>query len=51
MFNVKRYFQVLGISLAVIVVAAAVCMGINFDRYGEFSEGKSSIMADVDNGK
>ena len=29
-FNVKRYFQVLGISLAVIIAAAAVCMGIDF---------------------
>ena len=29
-FNVKRYFQVLGISLAVIIVGAAVCMGLDF---------------------
>ena len=29
-FNVKRYFQVLGISLAVIIAVAAVCMGIDF---------------------
>ena len=29
-FNVKRYFQVLGISLAVIIAATAVCMGIDF---------------------
>lgn len=29
-FNVKRYFQVLGVSLAVIIAAAAVCMGIDF---------------------
>lgn len=27
-FNVKRYFQVLGISLAVIIAASAVCMGL-----------------------
>lgn len=29
-FNVKRYFQVLGVSLAVVIAAAAVCMGIDF---------------------
>lgn len=29
-FNVKRYFQVLGISLAVIIAVAAVCMEIDF---------------------
>lgn len=29
-FNVKRYFQVLGISLAVIIAVAAVCMRIDF---------------------
>ena len=29
-FNVKRYFQVLGISLAVIIAVAAVFMGIDF---------------------
>lgn len=29
-FNVKRYFQVLGISLALIIAVAAVCMGIDF---------------------
>lgn len=29
-FNVKRYFQVLGISMAVIVAAGLVCMGIDF---------------------
>ena len=30
-FNVKRYFQVLGVSLAVVIAAAAVCMGIDFN--------------------
>ena len=34
-FNVKRYFQVLGISLAVMVAAAAVCMGIDFTGGGD----------------
>lgn len=29
-FNIKRYFQVLGISLSVVLVAAIVCMGIDF---------------------
>lgn len=48
-FNVKRYFQVLGISLSVIIVAAAVCMGINYDKLNE--QGVSGeVMADVDNG-
>ena len=30
-FNVKRYFQVLGVSLIVIAAAAVVCMGIDFN--------------------
>lgn len=29
-FNVKRYFQVLGVSLALIIIAGVVCMGIDF---------------------
>ncbi len=29
-FNVRRYFQVLGVSLAVVIAAAAVCMGMDF---------------------
>lgn len=29
-FNVKRYFQVLGISLTVVLITAIVCMGIDF---------------------
>ena len=50
-FNVKRYFQVLGIALSVIVVAAAVCMGINYDGFGDITiGGGDEIMPDVDNG-
>ena len=50
-FNVKRYFQVLGIALSVIVVAAAVCMGINYDQFGSVTGGvDSEVMPDVDNG-
>lgn len=50
-FNVKRYFQVLGIALSVIVVAAAVCMGINYDRFGEVTGGGGGeVLPDVDNG-
>ncbi len=30
-FNIRRYFQVLGVSLAVVIAAAAVCMGIDFN--------------------
>ena len=49
-FNVKRYFQVLGIALSIIVVAAAVCMGINYDGFGNITGGGNEIMPDVDNG-
>ncbi len=50
--NLKRYFQVLGIALSVVVVAAAVCMGINYDGYGDIgsSDNSADIMPDVDNG-
>lgn len=41
-FNVKRYFQVLGISLAVVVAGAAICMGIDFS-------GTKDDVAAVDN--
>ncbi len=37
-FNVKRYFQVLGVSLAVIVAAVAVCMGFEFGTTGDETE-------------
>lgn len=37
-FNVKRYFQVLGVSLAVIVAAVAVCMGFEFGTTSEETE-------------
>ena len=50
-FNVKRYFQVLGIALSVIVVAAAVCMGINYDQFGAIvGSSENEVMPDVDNG-
>ncbi|MCD8391026.1 MAG: LCP family protein [Firmicutes bacterium] len=49
-FNVKRYFQVLGIALAVVLVTVAVCMGINYDSDLGLS-GSSEVLADVDNGK
>lgn len=49
-FNVKRYFQVLGISLAVVLATIAVCMGINYDN-GEIQSGSFSSLRDVDNGK
>lgn len=47
--NLKRYFQILGITLSVIVVAAAVCMGINYDRADEAMV-SGTVMPDVDNG-
>ena len=50
-FNVKRYFQILGIALSVVVVAAAVCMGINYDQFGSVTgNSEGEIMPDVDNG-
>lgn len=33
-FNVKRYFQVLGITLGVMLIGAMVCLGINYSGYG-----------------
>lgn len=47
-FNVKRYFQILGISLAVIIAAAAVCMGIDFSalRGGEQVDNTSTVEAE-----
>lgn len=46
-FNVKRYFQVLGISLAVIIAAAAVCMGFDFtgSRNTEMVDNTSTVEA------
>ena len=34
-FNVRRYFQVLGITLGVILIAAMVCLGINYSGVGD----------------
>ncbi len=49
--NVKRYFQVLAVALSVIVAAAAICMGINYDSFDNNGGGfGSDIMPDVDNG-
>ena len=53
-FNVKRYFQVLGISLAVIIAVAAVCMGIDFSGSNneEAVDNTSTVeAADVEGGK
>ena len=46
-FNVKRYFQVLGISLAVIIAGAAICMGIDFTgtRNTEMVDNTSTVEA------
>ncbi len=43
MFNVKRYFQVLGISLGVLLIAAFVAMGMDFSKFTMIAE------TDVDN--
>lgn len=48
-FNVKRYFQVLGVSLAVIVAAVAVCMGFEFGTTGgetEMVDNTSTVRAE-----
>lgn len=47
-FSIKRYFQVLGIALAVIVAAGAVLMGFNYDKYNTLG---GTVLSDVDNGK
>ncbi|MGN0107132.1 MAG: LCP family protein [Hominilimicola sp.] len=46
-FNVKRYFQVLGISLAVIIAGAAICMGFDFSgsRNTEVVDNTSTVQA------
>lgn len=38
MFNVKRYFQVLGISLGVLLIAAFVAMGMDFSKFTLLAE-------------
>lgn len=50
-FNVKRYFQVLGISLAVIVAAAAVCMGLDFTGSDEVAVVDNTSTVQVEGGK
>ncbi len=49
-FNIRRYFQVLGITLAVVVAAAAICLGMNYSKL-LMSDGQETVLADVDNGK
>lgn len=45
-FNVRRYFQVLGVSLAVVIAAAAVCMGMDFTgRNTELVDNTSTVAA------
>ena len=50
-FNVKRYFQVLGISLAVIIAAAAVCMGIDFSGSNNEEEVDNTSTVEAADGK
>lgn len=50
-FNVKRYFQVLGISLAVLIVAAAVCMGIDFTGSEDIAVIDNTSTVEVEGGK
>ena len=44
-FNVKRYFQVLGVSLAVVIACAAVCMGIDFTGGEQTVDNTSTVEA------
>ncbi len=46
-FNVRRYFQVLGVTLAVVIAAAAVCMGIDFNGMNgeEAVDNTSTVLA------
>lgn len=51
-FNVKRYFQVLGISLAVIIAVGAVCMGIDFNAlFNRNSNKDNTATVAAENGK
>lgn len=50
-FNVKRYFQVLGVSLAVIVAAAAVCMGVDFTGKNDIASVDNTSTVKVEGGK
>ena len=50
-FNVKRYFQVLGISLAVIIAVAAVCMGIDFSGSNNEEEVDNTSTVEAADGK
>ena len=50
-FNVKRYFQVLGISLAVIIAVAAVCMGIDFSGSNNEEAVDNTSTVEVADGK
>ncbi len=50
-FNIKRYFQVLGISLAVVAAVALVCLGINFDSTDNLTDGTNTATVDTETGK
>lgn len=50
-FNVKRYFQVLGITLAVIVAAGAVCMGIDFSSFNKPNEIEGTATVETEGDK
>ena len=46
-FNVKRYFQVLGITLGIMLVGAFVCLGLNYSGINE-EEVVDSTAVEVD---
>ena len=51
-FNVKRYFQVLSISLVVVFVAAVVCMGIDFTTiFSENPLNEDNVVVEVSDDK
>ena len=50
-FNIKRYFQVLGISLAVVAAAAFICLGMNFDTGESLADDTNTATVDTGTGK
>lgn len=50
-FNIKRYFQVLGIALAIVAAAAFVCLGMNFETDDILVDNTNTESVDSDTGK
>ena len=50
-FNVKRYFQVLGITLGIMLVGAFVCLGLNYSGINEEEVVDNTSTVEVYGGK